>query len=210
MGRLLHRPGAAFISWASHTAAETAAATPPTPDEQDTVGDSVSEAASDGDDLGWKLARDIRYQEGDDGGGREVKFFLPEIKLPPTPDTKPTWQQETNSWLDEDPFLDAKDWNDNTPGGGDWKQKTLAAPIGHCNGRCNADTSWGICAGDLRGVYRWPDYTAATVAEDSSRPTAYVLYELPVFTPPSGGPEDYGESVTKWNNRRLPMYLVST
>jgi len=49
----------------------------------------------------------------------------------------------------------------------------------------------------------------------TARQRTYFLYELPLFSPPkfrppTGGAEAFSDSIVKWNNRRLPVFLVSS
>jgi hypothetical protein len=58
----------------------------------------------------------------------------------------------------------------------------------------------------------WPGAWNAGTARNRT----YFLYELPLFSPPrfkpptGGGEQAFSDSVSKWNNRRLPVFLLST
>jgi hypothetical protein len=58
----------------------------------------------------------------------------------------------------------------------------------------------------------WPGAWNAGTARNRT----YFLYELPLFSPPrfkpptAGGGQAFSDSVSKWNNRRLPVFLLST
>jgi hypothetical protein len=58
----------------------------------------------------------------------------------------------------------------------------------------------------------WPGAWNAGTARNRT----YYLYELPLFSPPrfkpptGGGEQAFSDSVSKWNNRRLPVFFLST
>ena len=194
MGRLFVRP-TSVIGWTSSSSMPVVdEAQPTTPDDWILA---PSSPIADEDELN----QDIVRSSGDDS-----------VQLQEVPQTPPPPPDDDNNNL----FSLAKEQEDDNywavaKDGDSWKttmeqQKVEEIKCSSC--LCGADTRrWGE---EERTTYNSRRDHDVIDEEPAIRPTAYVLYDLPMFAPPSGGQENFSASVDRWNNRLIPMFLVST
>jgi hypothetical protein len=141
-------------------------------------------------------------------GDATAESTMPEVTIdtpPPEMMTSEDWNTEANVVYNEEEKEDEKNsWKVTRIEQEASQKKTPAAKESVQSGSLRVATGMD-CLG-------WPGAWNAGTARNRT----YFLYELPLFSPPrfkpptAGGEQAFSDSVSKWNNRRLPVFLLST